>query len=394
MSLSFDSVKKLKILLVLAAIVIAAASLIVSHTLTADLKREEQMRMEVWAEAMRSLVRADDGADLNLALRIINANHTIPVIVLDGSGEVIDHRNITPEEEGTAPDYLRAEALRMKQAGRAMTLALAPREATEGHGAASAESITICYDESLMLRRLTAYPYIQLGVVGLFIAIAIYALLSSKRAEQNRVWVGLSRETAHQLGTPISSLMAWTEVLRAAHPDDPLIDDMGADVNRLRLIAERFSKIGSTPELNPKDIAGVIERVVAYMRRRTSDKVKFSTTYPPSALPVPLNAPLFEWVIENLCKNAVDAMSGSGYIYIGVERAGRYCVIEVTDTGKGIAKSHFHTVFRPGYTTKSRGWGLGLSLARRIIEHYHRGRIFVKTSEPGRGTTFRIELPL
>lgn len=387
-NISIDSFRKLKIILVIAAVVIAAASLVTSHTLTTDLKREEQSRMEIWSEAMRALIRSNETTDLNLVLRIINANHNIPVIVLDSAGEVIDHRNISFAEEDDSLTYLREEANEMQRAGRSMRMSLTPENRQS-----PPDYITICYDESVMLQRLALYPYIQLGIVALFILIAIYALLSSKRAEQNKVWVGLSRETAHQLGTPISSLMAWTELLRSDHPNEPLIDDMAADVARLSLIAERFSKIGSAPELCPENICEVIERAVRYIGRRTSDKVRLTTNYPQSCVMIPLNAPLFEWVIENLCKNAIDAMSGQGEISIYIERNGKFWAVDVSDTGKGIPKSRYRTVFRPGYTTKSRGWGLGLSLARRIVEHYLGGRIFVKTSTPGEGTTFRIELP-
>jgi signal transduction histidine kinase len=243
-----------------------------------------------------------------------------------------------------------------------------------------------------MLKRLASYPFIQLGIVFIFVVVAIFALLSSKRAEQNKVWVGLSKETAHQLGTPISSLMAWTQVLRETYPDDELLPEMDKDVQRLQMIAERFSKIGSRPETQPENINDVVAHVVDYISRRTSNKVVIATRLPAQPLYVNLSAPLFEWVVENLCKNAVDAMDGAGTITItAFEEPQRY-VVEVADTGKGIPKNHFSSVFQPGVTTKARGWGLGLSLAKRIIEEYHNGRIFVKSSEINKGTTFRIEL--
>lgn len=384
-----DRIRQVKIFLVLAALVIAGASLIVSNALISDLKKEEQVKMETWAEAMRALIRADGNADLGLVLKVINSNHAIPVVVLDAKGNIMESRNMEQPTDDKSARRLHDEAKQMIKAGRFMKMWLTD-EPTTG----SEAYITICYGESLMLKRLAAYPYIQLGVVGLFIALAVYALLSSKRAEQNKVWVGLSRETAHQLGTPTSSLMAWTEVLRENYPDDPLLDDLSNDVRRLRLIVERFSKIGSAPELSEEDLCQVIGRAVEYMSRRTSDKVRLVTSYPSETVRVRLNAPLFEWVIENLCKNAIDAMSGEGSISIYVYRAGRRLNIEVSDTGKGIAKQHLRTVFRPGFTTKKRGWGLGLSLARRIVEQYHRGRIYVRSSEIGKGTTFCIELPL
>ena len=252
--------------------------------------------------------------------------------------------------------------------------------------------IYVCYDDSIMLKRLSVWPYVQLGVVMIFVVIAIFALLTSKRAEQNKVWVGLSKETAHQLGTPISSLMAWTEIFRENYPDDTLIPEMANDVNRLQLIADRFSKIGSLPEPVPTSLNEVINHVVDYMSKRTSQKVTIKKEMPDGDTIVKLNASLFEWVIENLCKNAVDAMEGSGCITLHTEDTYDKVIIEVSDTGKGIKKKDIRNVFTPGFTTKKRGWGLGLSLAKRIVEEYHHGHIFVKNSELGKGTTFRIEL--
>ena len=250
----------------------------------------------------------------------------------------------------------------------------------------------ICYDDSIMLKRLTSYPYIQLGVVLIFVFVALFALLTSKRAEQNRVWVGLSKETAHQLGTPISSLMAWVEVLKETYPNDELIPEMGKDVRRLERVAERFSKIGSLPEPHEENLNALLERVVEYIAVRASNKVNIITNLPETPIKVNMCSSLFEWVIENLCKNAIDAMEGQGRITITAFEEQDKVVVEVEDTGKGITKNRFQTVFSPGFTTKKRGWGLGLSLAKRIIEEYHKGRIFVKRSEIGVGTTFRVEL--
>lgn len=253
--------------------------------------------------------------------------------------------------------------------------------------------IQVCYDESLMIRRLSAYPYIQLGVVMLFVVIAIFALLTSKRAEQNKVWVGLSKETAHQLGTPISSLMAWIEILKMNYPDDELIPEMNKDIQRLQLIADRFSKIGALPEPVPASLNEVMNHVIDYMDRRTSKNVKLVKEIPEQDVIVKMNASLFEWVIENLSKNAVDAMGANGgQITLHVEEIDDKAIIEVSDTGNGIRKKDLKNVFRPGFTTKKRGWGLGLSLAKRIVEEYHHGKIWVKSTEIGHGTTFRIEL--
>lgn len=386
-----DRIRQVKILLVVAAIIIAVASLVVSHFLTKDLEAEERSRMEVWAEAMRSLNKADENTDLSLVLKVLNENNTIPVIVMDSNGNVSEFRNLTLDASNYE-DSLRAateEGKRLKASGRDIRINLNANDSTQS----SHDYIDVVYDDSLMLKRLAVYPFVQLGVVMLFVVIAIFALLTSKRAEQNKVWVGLSKETAHQLGTPISSLMAWIEILKENYPDDELIPEMDKDVKRLQLIADRFSKIGSLPEPVPSSLNAVMDHVIDYMDRRTSKKVQMIKDFPDHDVIVNLNASLFEWVIENLSKNAVDAMGGGpGTITLHVEEAPGKAIIEVSDTGKGIRKKDLGNVFRPGFTTKKRGWGLGLSLAKRIVEEYHKGKIFVKSSEIGKGTTFRIEL--
>ncbi len=382
-----DQIRRVKILLVLAAVMIAVASLVVSHILTRDLADEERGKMEVWAEAMRTLNRADENTDINLVLKVINGNNTIPVIVLDSKGRVQDFRNIDIPDAKTYSDSLAfAESMSKQLLNENHSIRISLDDGIP------TDYIDVCYSDSLMLRRLAFYPYVQLGVVMIFVVIAIFALLTSKRAEQNKVWVGLSKETAHQLGTPISSLMAWTEMLKESYPDDSLIPEMDKDVKRLQLIADRFSKIGSLPEPVPASLAEVLNHVIDYMDRRTSKKVSMVRDFPEHDVVVKINASLFEWVIENLCKNAVDAMEGEGRITLAYREEGTRAVIEVTDTGKGIRKKDIRNVFRPGFTTKKRGWGLGLSLAKRIVEEYHHGHIFVKKSEVGVGTTFRIEL--
>lgn len=385
-----DRIRQVKILLVVAAIIIAVASLVVSHFLTKDLETEERNKMEVWAEAMRSLNKADENTDLSLVLKVLNENNTIPVIVMDSNGNVSEFRNLKISADNY-DDSLRVASdigRRLKASGRDIRINLNTDDPS-----VKDDYIDVVYDDSLMLKRLAIYPFVQLGVVMLFVVIAIFALLTSKRAEQNKVWVGLSKETAHQLGTPISSLMAWIEILKESYPDDRLIPEMDKDVKRLQLIADRFSKIGSLPEPVPSSLNEVLDHVIEYMDRRTSKKVRMVKDFPDHDIIVNLNASLFEWVIENLSKNAVDAMGGGpGTITLHVEEAPGKAIIEVSDTGKGIRKKDISNVFRPGFTTKKRGWGLGLSLAKRIVEEYHKGKIFVKSSEVGKGTTFRIEL--
>lgn len=379
-----DRIRRIKLILVLAAIVIAVGSLFVSKQLTDTLKQEERNRMEVWAEAMKSLNKADENTDLSLVLKVINENDYIPVVLMDQSGNVTDFRNVSLHADNRTDSLREAQqiGLRCKTEGHVIRIALD-----------KTNYINVCYDESLILKRLTLFPIIQLGVVLVFVLLAVFALLASKRAEQNRVWAGLSKETAHQLGTPISSLMAWVEVLREEYPQDDLIPELDKDVQRLQLISDRFSKIGSPPELKPTNLSDVLSHVVDYIDRRTSHSVVITCELPDHDVIVNINAALFEWVIENLCKNAVDAMNGGpGKITIVVMNSSDKVAIEVTDTGKGISKKNLKTVFKPGFTTKKRGWGLGLSLAKRIVEQYHNGRIFVKSSVVGQGTTFRIEL--
>lgn len=383
-----DRIRQVKILLVSAAIIIAAASLAISHFLVADLENEEKNRMAVWAEAMRTLNNADENTDLNLVLKVINENNTIPVVVLDSQGKAQVFRNVTLSGADFNDSLKNAALLGKTFLRKGRHIKIMPNQKNN-------EYIQVCYDESLMLKRLAAYPLVQLGIVLIFVVVAIFALLSSKKAEQNKVWVGLSKETAHQLGTPISSLMAWIEILKETYPDDDLIPEMNKDVKRLQLIADRFSKIGSLPEPVPSSLNEVLDHVIDYMDRRTSKSIQMIKVFPQHDIIVKINASLFEWVIENLSKNAVDAMGGKvGRITLRVEETDKCAVIEVSDTGKGIKRKDLNNVFRPGFTTKERGWGLGLSLAKRIVEEYHNGKIWVKSSEVGKGTTFRIELPL
>lgn len=381
-----DRIRQVKIFLVVAAILIAVASLLVSRSLTHDLAEQEKSKMQVWAEAMKSLSAADENTDLSLVLKVLDENHTIPVVVLNNEGVVTEYRNIEIKARNAKDSiaFITSYGQQMKASGQVIRISL-----SKNHH----DYIDVCYDDSLMLKRIAVYPYVQLGVVLLFVIVAIFALLTSKRAEQNKVWVGLSKETAHQLGTPISSLMAWSTILKETYPDDELLPEMDKDVKRLQLIADRFSKIGSIPEPVPSCLNDVLIHVVDYMDRRTSKKIEMKTELPNEDVIINMNASLFEWVIENLCKNAVDAMGGKlGSITLRLEETDKRAIVEVSDTGKGIKKKDISNLFRPGFTTKKRGWGLGLSLAKRIVEEYHHGKIYVKNSEIGKGTTFRIEL--
>lgn len=394
-----DKVRNLKFIFIGVAIIIVATSLFVSHRLVEDLKNEEGTRMEVWAAAMRSLTEAEENTDLNLVLTVINGNNSIPVIVTDEENKILSHRNLGIQSRSSQDSLkqLQGRLTEMRQTGKHMKM---PLEITSQEDNTTTQSppvqlhhINIYYEESLILHRLALFPYVQLAVVSLFLLVALVALLSTKKAEQNRVWVGLTKETAHQLGTPISSLMAWIEVLKETYPNDDLLEDMQTDVQRLERITERFSKIGSQPVLVNTSISPIIAQTVSYLQRRISSRITI-TSHIHQEVELPLSAPLFEWVLEVLCKNSADAMSGAGSIEISGQIKDDRFIIDVTDTGKGIARKNFSSVFKAGYTTKQRGWGLGLSLSKRIIEKYHHGRIYVFQSIVGKGTTFRIELPL
>ena len=368
--------QKFKIAFFVVSFLLVSAFLLVSEKLVKDLSKEELNKMEIWAEATR-LAASDTNTDLGLILKILQSNSSIPVIIADEDGRVMGSANISTKDSLT----LAKKYLDFKEIGNLIEVPI--DEDTKQY---------LYYDDSVLLKYLALFPYVQLGVMILFLLISYFSLMSSKRAEQNQVWVGLSKETAHQLGTPISSLMAWVEVLKMNDIDKELLADMEKDVARLSVIADRFSKIGSTPELVPSDITMVIKNAAEYMQRRASSKVKFETEIAQVSDPVKLCVPLMEWVVENLCKNAIDAMSGTGTLKVEMMQDVNLCYIDITDTGKGIARQNFKTVFRPGYTTKERGWGLGLALVKRIVEEYHGGRVYVKESELGKGTTFRIEL--
>ena len=376
----YDVRQKGKLIFLLISVLLVGGVLYVSNDLVKDLSVEERKKMEIWAEATRELASDKTEMSMELILKVIQSNTSIPAILVDGNGEINQYVNLSLPE--TDPEtYLQRKLAHLKGGSNVIEINLGDNEKQY-----------LYYDDSILLKRLSFYPYVQLGVMVLFVLIVYFALISTKKAEQNKVWVGLSKETAHQLGTPISSLMAWMDLLEASGVDPALLSDMNKDVKRLSVIAERFSKIGSKPEMELVYINEVLENATEYMRRRVSSKVQIVTHLPADAEGAMVCLSLFEWVIENLCKNAVDAMNGEGRIDVYLTSEKQQLYIDIKDTGKGIARKNFKTVFNPGYTTKKRGWGLGLTLAKRIVEEYHAGRIFVKESEIGKGTTFRIEL--
>ena len=376
----YDARQKGKLIFLLISVLLVGGVLYVSNDLVEDLSIEERKKMEIWAEATRELASDKTEMSMELILKVIQSNTSIPAIIVDDTGEINQYLNLNLPETDTGK-YLQEKLEQLKSKSNLIEINL-------GDG----EKQYLYYDDSILLKRLSLYPYVQLGVMVLFVLIVYFALISTKKAEQNKVWVGLSKETAHQLGTPISSLMAWMDLLESSGVDPSLLSDMNKDVNRLSVIAERFSKIGSKPEMELIYVNEVLENATEYMRRRVSDKVLITTHLPSDAEGAMVCLSLFEWVIENLCKNAVDAMNGEGRIDVYMTSEKQQIYIDIKDTGKGIARKNFKTVFNPGYTTKKRGWGLGLTLAKRIIEDYHAGRIYVKDSEVGKGTTFRIEL--
>lgn len=376
--------------------------LYVSNSLVKDLSEQERDRMQIWADATKEIVNignasVDDstsisaGIDIDFLLNFIERNRTIPVLWTDDKDNILGQKNFDlPEAQDPIMPYtelnqqfLNEKLADLKNSSNIIVMDISPDNRQY-----------LYYEDSKLLQRLSYYPYVQLLVMLAFIAVVYFAVLSTKKAEQNKVWVGLSKETAHQLGTPISSLMAWMELLESLGVDAETLAEMNKDVKRLSTIASRFSKIGSKPQMESENLNDAVARSSSYMSSRISSRINLTVDLDSNALPAMISAPLFEWVMENLIKNAVDAMEGSGAIAVTTGKEKDYVYVEVADTGKGISRKNFKTIFNPGYTTKKRGWGLGLTLAKRIIEQYHAGKIYVKTSEPGIGTTFRIDLPL
>ncbi|MDP3916400.1 MAG: HAMP domain-containing sensor histidine kinase [Bacteroidota bacterium] len=375
--------RRWKILILLLAVIIGIGSFFYTNWLVKKMAFEERKNVELWAEATQMLASYDlnSNLDITFLVDIINRNTSIPIIIADSTDRILVEKNITFTEVNK-DRILARELHKMKDENDPIIISIS-----------ETETQYLYYRSSILLENLKYYPIVQFAVILLFILVAYLAFSSSRNAEQNQVWVGMSKETAHQLGTPISSLMAWVELLKMQNIDEGLIQEFEKDTQRLERITERFSKIGSVPELIRTDVAETIRSTVAYLKTRSSAKVKFLLDFSEQEVyEVPLNASLFSWVIENLCKNAIDAMNNIGTIEISIVEKGNQILIDLADTGKGISKSYFKTVFQPGFTSKKRGWGLGLSLAKRIVENYHKGKIFVKHSEINKGTTFRIIL--
>ena len=365
---------------ILLIVVVVVSSLVTSH-IVEQFEQEEQKKIELWAEATRQFILADEHENIDLLLQVMEGNTTIPVYMVDTNYNLLLSRNVPEPKRNLEAFYVKKiNELRATQE---------PIEVSISDNVMQ----YIYYEQSSTLRWLSYFPYIQLIVMLALAGLAAIALLMVQRSEKNSLWVGLSKETAHQLGTPISSLNAWNELLKAQYPHDSLLPQMDEDIRRLQMIAERFSKIGSQPTLEQHNIQPIVESAIDYMRARTSNKVVYSIqTVGAEDSQTMLCIPLFEWVIENLCKNAIDSMEGKGAIHIAIQTKDDNVYIDITDTGKGIDRRKFKRIFQPGYTSKRRGWGLGLSLGKRIIENYHRGKLFVKQSQLGIGTTFRIVL--
>jgi signal transduction histidine kinase len=381
-----------KNLLLIIAILIGVSSLLYTHWLTDKMAKEERKKVELWAEATKELIDAVieptslemerlNTNYLNFLSLVTTQNTTIPIIIIEKDGSFNTAANIK-YSENRKEEVLMRKLKKMKERVEPIPIEI------------SEDNVQLLYySESSILRNLRYYPFIQLFVIIIFILVAYFAFSATQRAEQNQVWVGMSKETAHQLGTPISSLMAWIEILKLQDVDETLIKEFEKDTERLIRITERFSKIGSKPELFQTNLVEALNSTVSYLKTRSSNKVIFKTSFSDNEIiETPLNEALFSWVIENLCKNAIDAMGNNGTITINLHEKENQIFIDLTDTGKGVPKSQFKTIFQPGYSTKKRGWGLGLSLAKRIIENYHNGKIFIKWSEIGKGTTFRIIL--
>lgn len=370
--------------LALIAIAIVTGTIFYSQYLAKKIAREERQKVEEWVEAGKLLVNDRSGISDRLVSIIITQNTTIPIIVTDENNNILDHVNLDSVEVNNDKDYVQKKLKQFRSTNDPIEWI---------NPANPSEKNLYYYGNTALLNQVRYYPLVQLLIVGLFITITLITLTTSFRSTQNQVWAGMAKETAHQLGTPLSSLQGWVEMLKDNHPGEMIVAEMEKDVNRLKLVSDRFGKIGSIPQLEPHDVVTNINRMVDYIRRRATGRISFLIECTASApIVANISPPLFDWVIENLLKNALDAMEGKGSITISIKENPQDIYIDVQDSGKGISKQHIRQVFNPGFTTKKRGWGLGLSLSKRIVEQFHKGELFVKGSEPGKGTTFRIIL--
>ncbi|MBU8893688.1 MAG: HAMP domain-containing histidine kinase [Bacteroidales bacterium] len=378
----YSKKQKWKLLLLIVAIIIGISTFLITNDLARKLAAEERKKVELWALGMRQLSALDnEEKDYTFILEVIKNNETVPVILTNKDGQIISSRNLDPHRENDS-EYLAKQLAKMKNDNDPIEITLLDGNMN-----------FIYYKESILLTRLFYFPIIQFGVISLFLVVSYIAFSVSRKSEQNQVWVGMSKETAHQLGTPTSSLMASLELLRMKNVDEKIVGEFEKDVIRLEKITERFSKIGSSPKLEKQDIVVVLINTIKYIKARSSDKINFTYNFSENdRILVPFNSSLFEWVVENLLKNAIDSMVGKGNITINIDDRIQFLFIDIIDEGKGIPKSKYKTVFQPGYTTRRRGWGLGLSLSKRIIEIYHAGKIFVNHSEHDKGTSMRIVL--
>lgn len=369
--------------LALIAVAIVTGTIFYSNFLSKKIEVEEREKINQWVEANKFIANAPQNVDLTLASEIQQKNTDIPIIWTNENDSIIDSRNIDTSLIRSNPDFLKQKLKEFKSSQPPIVLELSktPYVADKYY-----------YGDSKLLKQVRYYPIIQLLIVALFIFITFYAMSVRNKSTQNQVWAGMAKETAHQLGTPISSLQGWVEMLKEQDGHSAISKEMEKDVNRLKLISDRFGKIGSSPHLEESDIVEQVEKMMAYIKRRSTQKVNFILDRPEDKVMAKISEPLFDWVIENLLKNALDAINGKGTITVTIKNLPSKVMVDVSDSGRGISKQNISKVFKPGFTTKKRGWGLGLSLAKRIIEKYHSGQLFVKSSEAGKGTTFRIVL--
>lgn len=368
-----------KLALLLFAVLIGLSSLLYTQNLVRKLKAEERENVALWAEAIRLINATDSTQNLEFLSTVIEMNNTVPVILADESDRIIASRNFDSGRKKD-PHYLEKHLDRIKSDNEPIKIDLP-----------GSHYNMVYYEDSIILTALIYYPFIQLGIILLFILVSYLAFFSARKAEQNQLWVGMSKETAHQLGTPASSLSAWVEILQEKYPEISITKELALDVERLEKVTRRFSRIGARPALKKENIVHLIIRTIDYLRSRSSSKIDFIIEFSREReVWVPVDSALFEWVIENVSKNAIDAMEGKGQITYRITESVKNVIIEISDTGKGIPKQAFKKIFNPGYTTKQRGWGLGLSLSKRIIEEYHKGKILVGYSEIGKGSSLQI----